>query len=87
MGKKEFEEALERVKALPNQPPGVLLEMYGLYKQATSGDVTGKRPGMLNVKGRAKYDAWKSRKGMTGEAAMDSYVALADRLLEEHGIG
>jgi carboxylesterase len=31
--------------------------MYALYKQATAGDVTGARPGMLDVRGRAKYEA------------------------------
>lgn len=80
MGRKEFEEATVRVKTLPEQGPDVLLELYGLYKQATEGDVTGKKPGMLDFRGRAKYEAWESRKGMTREAAMDAYVAVVDRL-------
>jgi len=83
MGQPEFEKALEDVKTLPDQPPNVLLELYGLFKQATVGDVTGKRPGMLDLKGKAKYDAWVTRKGMTKEAAMDEYVAVAERLLNE----
>jgi acyl-CoA-binding protein len=85
MGQTEFDEAVEKVKSLPNQPANVLLELYGLYKQSTSGDVTGKRPGMLDMKGRAKYDAWASRKGMSPDAAMDEYVAVVERLLKEHG--
>ena len=80
MGQKEFDDALARVKTLPDQPPEVLLELYGLYKQATAGDVAGKRPGMLDFKGRAKYDAWASRKGMSSDQAMDEYVAVVDRL-------
>ena len=84
MGQKEFEDALERVKRLPDQPPKVLLELYGLYKQATAGDVSGKRPGMLDMKGRAKYDAWATRTGMSNDQAMDEYVSLVDRLLAEH---
>jgi diazepam-binding inhibitor (GABA receptor modulator, acyl-CoA-binding protein) len=83
MGQPEFEKALEDVKTLPDQPPNVLLELYGLFKQATVGDVTGKRPGLLDLKGKAKYDAWATRKGMTKEAAMDEYVAVAKRLLTE----
>ena len=83
MGQPEFEKALEDVKTLPDQPPNVLLELYGLFKQATVGDVTGKRPGLLDLKGKAKYDAWATRKGMIKEAAMDEYVAVAKRLLEE----
>jgi acyl-CoA-binding protein len=80
MGQKEFDEALQKVKTLPEQPPGTLLELYGLFKQATAGDVSGSRPGMLDFKGRAKYDAWASRKGMSRESAMDAYVKVVQRL-------
>jgi carboxylesterase len=34
---------------------------------------------MLDLRGRAKYDAWAQRKGMTAEAAMTAYVAVVDR--------
>jgi diazepam-binding inhibitor (GABA receptor modulating acyl-CoA-binding protein) len=85
MGQKEFDEALENVKTLPDQPPDVLLELYGLFKQSTVGDVSGKRPGMLDFKGRAKYDAWASRRGMSKDAAMDAYAGVVQRLLGEHG--
>jgi acyl-CoA-binding protein len=57
-----------------------LLELYGLFKQATAGDVSGSRPGMLDFKGRAKYDAWASRKGRSRESAMDAYVKVVLRL-------
>ena len=85
MGQKEFDEALEKVKGLPDQPPNVLLELYGLFKQSTVGDVSGKRPGMLDFKGRAKYDAWDSHKGTSKDEAMDAYVGAVERLLKEHG--
>ncbi len=78
--KSEFEEILQRAKKLPNQPPEVLLEMYGLYKQALNGDVTDKRPGRINIKARYKYDAWASRKGMSREEAMKSYIRLIKKL-------
>lgn len=48
--KAKFEEVVQRAKELPNQPPEVLLEMYGLYKQAVKGDVTGKRPGRIKIR-------------------------------------
>ena len=80
MGQPEFEQALKDVKALPDQPPNVLLELYGLYKQATEGDVSGKRPSMLDLRARAKYDAWVSRLGLSHEQAMDQYVAAVERL-------
>lgn len=78
----QFKDAQERVKTLTARPSNdTLLDLYGLYKQGTEGDVTGKRPGMLDLKGRAKYDAWTSRKGMTRDKAMEQYVALVNRLL------
>jgi acyl-CoA-binding protein len=76
-----FEDAQKRVKALTSMPDNdALLDLYALYKQATVGDVTGSRPGMMDFKGRAKYDAWAKRKGSSKDAAMEAYVALVDRL-------
>ena len=78
----DFRSAQERVKTLSTRPSNdTLLELYSLFKQATDGDVQGKRPGMLDIKGRAKYDAWAGRKGLGREAAMQQYVALVDKLL------
>jgi diazepam-binding inhibitor (GABA receptor modulating acyl-CoA-binding protein) len=78
----DFRSAQERVKTLTTRPSNdTLLELYSLFKQATDGDVQGKRPGMLDLKGRAKYDAWAGRKGVGREAAMQQYVALVERLL------
>ncbi len=77
----KFDDAQKRVKALPAAPgTDTLLELYALYKQGTAGDVDGKRPGMLDIKGRAKYDAWTKRRGMSRDAAMEAYVALVDGL-------
>ena len=39
------------------------LKIYGLYKQATIGDVNTDRPGMFDLKGKAKWDAWNAQKG------------------------
>jgi diazepam-binding inhibitor (GABA receptor modulating acyl-CoA-binding protein) len=78
----DFVAAQLRVKQLPRAPePGELLELYALYKQATLGDAQGERPGMLDFKGRAKFDAWAGRKGLSAEAAQSSYVALVDKLV------
>ena len=77
----KFEDAQTRVKQLSKSPStDDLLELYALYKQATSGDVSGSRPGMLDMKGRAKYDAWSKKKGTSKDDAMTKYVALVDRL-------
>jgi len=75
-----FEQAVERSKALPKQPPAVQLDLYGLFKQATAGDVSGSRPGPFDLRGRAKYDAWAARKGTSAADAMAAYVAYVGKL-------
>jgi diazepam-binding inhibitor (GABA receptor modulating acyl-CoA-binding protein) len=78
----KFEDAVKRVKGLKQTPStDDLLALYALYKQATSGDVSGSRPGMIDFKGRAKYDAWAKKKGVSKDQAMTEYVALVDRLV------
>jgi len=82
----DFQTAQTRVKTLSRTPtPEELLELYSLYKQAIEGDVKGSRPGMLDFKGRAKYDAWAGRRGTTKERAMESYVSVVERLAAKYG--
>ena len=50
------------------------LQMYALYKQATEGDVTGKKPGMMDFVGRAKFTAWEELKGTSADQAMQKYI-------------
>jgi acyl-CoA-binding protein len=56
------------------------LEFYALYKQGTEGDVSGKRPGMMDFVGRAKYDAWEKCKGMSKDDAMQKYIDKLEAL-------
>jgi acyl-CoA-binding protein len=82
----DFDEAQVKVKGLSKSPGNdKLLELYALYKQGTEGDVSGKRPGMLDVKGRAKYDAWAVRKGMSKDDARKAYVELVEKLIAADG--
>lgn len=77
----DFDAAVAKVNGLPAKPSqDKQLELYSLFKQATKGDVSGKRPGMLDMVGRAKYDAWAKRKGMSSDEAMQAYIDLADQL-------
>ena len=81
-----FAEAQKRVKALSKRPSNdQLLQLYGLYKQATAGDATGSRPGMLDLVGRAKWDAWAARKGTSRDEAKRGYVSLVDELARALG--
>ena len=74
--KQRFAEAQVRIKPVTGLGNDVMLDMYALYKQATSGDVSGARPGMLDLRGRAKYDAWAKVKGTSTDDAMTKYIAL-----------
>ena len=82
----DFSAAQARVKQLSRTPASdELLELYAYYKQATAGDASGERPGMLDFKGRAKFDAWTARKGLAKEPAMNAYVTLVEKLVAKYG--
>ena len=76
--KKRVEEAVEEMKKLSNDKQ---LEVYSLFKQATVGDCNTARPGMLDMKGKAKWDAWDARKGMSKEDAEKAYAELIGEIL------
>ena len=79
--KAQFEAAVAASKQLPEKPDNMtLLKIYSLYKQASEGDVEGKRPGFTDMVGRAKYDAWASVKGQSSDEAMQAYVDLIESL-------
>ncbi|WP_396267153.1 acyl-CoA-binding protein [Ideonella sp.] len=79
--KAQFETAVAESKQLPEKPDNMtLLQIYALYKQATAGDVEGKRPGFTDMVGRAKYDAWDGLKGKSSDDAMQEYIDLIESL-------
>ena len=79
--KTQFEQAVARSKQLPEKPDNMtLLKIYALYKQATDGDVDGKRPGFTDMVGRAKFDAWDGLKGTSKDEAMQQYIDLIESL-------
>jgi diazepam-binding inhibitor (GABA receptor modulator, acyl-CoA-binding protein) len=79
--KAKFEKAVTESKSLPEKPDNMtLLRIYALYKQASAGDVEGKRPGFTDLVGRAKYDAWAGVKGKTANQAMQEYIDLIESL-------
>ena len=75
----QFADAQAKIKPVTGLGNDVLLDLYALYKQAIVGNTTGDRPGMLDVKGRAKYDAWAKKKGMSKDAAMQAYIDLVGK--------
>ncbi|XP_059905309.1 acyl-CoA-binding protein-like [Gadus macrocephalus] len=60
--------------------------LYGLYKQTTEGDVITERPGMLDFVGKKKWDAWKSRKGLSKEEATKGYIKAVEDFKVKYGI-
>ncbi len=76
-----FEQAVADSKQLPEKPDNMtLLKIYALYKQASSGDVDGKRPGFTDMVGRAKWDAWNELKGKGSDEAKEAYIDLIESL-------
>ena len=81
--KTQFETAVADSKNLAERPDNqTMLKMYGLYKQATSGDASGTRPGFTDMVGRAKWDACNEVKGTSADEAMKQYVSLVNDLKE-----
>jgi diazepam-binding inhibitor (GABA receptor modulator, acyl-CoA-binding protein) len=80
----QFTAAQELSKSITERPSNdQLREIYGLYKQASLGDAEtsgAKRPGRLDLVGRAKYDAWAGKKGLDSDTAKQQYVDLINGL-------
>lgn len=76
-----FEAAVANSSKLAERPDNAtLLRIYGLYKQATQGDVQGAKPGFSDLVGRAKWDAWNQQKGANTDTAMQAYIDLIESL-------
>ncbi|WP_250655489.1 acyl-CoA-binding protein [Alkalimarinus coralli] len=85
--KQKFEESVNYVQNAEGdfKPSNELkLQMYALFKQATEGDVSGKKPGMMDFVNRAKYTAWEEYKGLSSEEAMQRYVDRIEELKSEN---
>ena len=79
--KAAFDAAIADSKTLAERPDNqTLLRIYGLFKQASEGDATGKRPGFTDFVGRAKFDAWAALQGTSSDTAMQAYVDLITEL-------
>ncbi|GFR10398.1 acyl-CoA-binding protein homolog [Trichonephila clavata] len=83
----KFDKAAEDVKNLKSKPTDEeLLELYALFKQATVGDCNTARPGMFDLKGKAKWDAWNGKKGMDQNEAKEAYITKVNHLIEIYGL-
>ena len=79
--KKQFEAAAAASKNLSERPDNsTMLKIYALYKQASTGDNTEKKPGFTDLVGKAKWEAWNGFKGVDTKAAMQQYIDLINSL-------
>lgn len=77
----QFEQAAIAAKSLPERPDNdTLLQLYALFKQGSSGDVSGDKPGFFDFVAAAKYEAWERIKGLPKEEAMGQYTNLVRKL-------
>jgi len=83
----KFQEAAKSVNDLKTRPNDEeLLSLYALYKQATVGDCNQSKPGMFQLKEKAKHEAWNSKKGMSQEQAKQEYIDTSKKLIEKYGL-
>ena len=76
-----FEQAIVASKSLAERPDNdTLLQLYALYKQGSSGDVSGDKPGFFDFVATAKYEAWEKIKGLSSDDAMQQYIDLVKKL-------
>ncbi|XP_044260206.1 putative acyl-CoA-binding protein [Tribolium madens] len=82
-----FKKAADDVQKLKSKPSNDdLLEIYALFKQGSVGDCNTDRPGMLDLKGKAKWDAWNAKKGMPQDKAKEEYIAKVESLVQSIGL-
>jgi len=85
----EFTKAADDVKKCKSKPSDdEMLKLYGLYKQATVGDVNTERPGTFSMDfaGKAKWDAWSANKGVDKEKAEQDYIQVANEVIGKYGL-
>ncbi|KAK4245228.1 hypothetical protein VTI28DRAFT_9750 [Corynascus sepedonium] len=84
-----FQKAVVDSKKLTSKPSNDdLLEIYALYKIGTGEDIEkAEQPGMFDLKGKAKYKAWKAAvdEGITPEQAQEKYVAKIEEMKKTYG--
>ena len=82
MSEEEFARAVETVNNFTSRPPDeTLLHFYGLYKQATVGDVNTTKPSFWDPKGQAKWSAWESFRSLTPQQAREYYIKLVNQMV------
>ena len=78
----EIAQKLKLTKKLTNHE---LLDLYGLFNQATIGDNNTSEPMVFDMKGQAKWDAWYSFKGVSCEEAEAAFINRVNQIFQKYG--
>ncbi|EME44240.1 hypothetical protein DOTSEDRAFT_130287 [Dothistroma septosporum NZE10] len=85
----EFTKAADDSKKLKQKPNNdELLELYALYKIGNGEDISKvSKPGMFDLTGKAKYNAWQKEveAGTSAADAQKKYVAKVKELQSKYG--
>ena len=83
----EFILASNMVKKLKSHPTdSELLELYGLYKQATIGDINIEKPNFFNFKAVGKWNAWDSNKGLSTYNSEVKYIKKVNIMIKKYDV-
>jgi aminoglycoside phosphotransferase (APT) family kinase protein/acyl-CoA-binding protein len=82
--KENFRRAVEIAKTKTHSTTNEQqLELYSFYKQATQGPLKDNKtqiPSVFDVRGRAKYYAWRACNGMSKTEAMENYINIVTQI-------
>lgn len=77
----KFERAANHLQMIAaNLDSASLLELYGLYKQATCGPCNTPQPSWFNVTAKRKWESWKNLDDLSIEDAMRKYIVVLTTL-------
>ncbi|BGP19245.1 acyl-CoA-binding protein (ACBP)/diazepam binding inhibitor (DBI)/endozepine (EP) [Rhodosporidiobolus nylandii] len=80
----QFDKAVKLVGELPKDGP-VQPSQDDKLATATVGENTTSRPGVFDLSGRWKWDAWTKQHGLSADEAKSRYVATFIQLLDKDG--
>ena len=83
----EFKLAATTIKKIKTNPSNdELTELYGLYKQATIGDINIPSPWFSLSEAGMKWTAWNSKKGLSVYDAEVKYIIQVNLLIKKYGL-
>ncbi|WP_320815018.1 acyl-CoA-binding protein [Flavobacterium sp.] len=84
-----FDEAFNNAQLIPQDsvPQDLQLILYGLYKQATSGNTKNVYfQNNQDIRNAFKLNAWMQVKHLSIEEAMEQYIEIINNLMKERNI-